>query len=94
MKGTDTKGALVQIRKGDRVSFVHPEQKKEIEGIVSGRARDGRIKVTAITRFGGRKETLDANGKFEGATYDFEETIFTIPKHFDLKVVHQRKVNG
>jgi hypothetical protein len=88
MKGTDTKGALVMIRRGYRVSFVHPETKETIVGVVRNRTRDGRIRVETISGYNGRTQApTQANGLPGAVTYNFEETVYTVPKTFDVKVL-------
>lgn len=91
MKGTDTKGALVQISKGDRVSFAHPDTGALIEGVVNGRTRAGGIKVAQMTGFKrGGEIPPEKPGLPAGRSYLMEETIWTVPKTVEVKILVKR----
>ena len=88
MKGTDKTGARVQIKPGDRVSFKHPEDGREIEGTVKGRTRSGGIKVVQVTGFKREGATPpSAPGNPPGRAYSVEETIWTVPKMVEVKIL-------
>jgi hypothetical protein len=90
MKGTNGNGALVQIRGGDVVRFVHPETGKTIEGTVSGRTRAGGIKVQALTGVKRSEIPPSEPGGLPGRSYVMEETTWTVPSHIAVTVLRTR----